>query len=497
MATKKTLSVIFGWRHVDRADLSMKIDVITKSFLESRVNPFIVLPARGFAITIRTVKFVQKLLPGVALSIQFASALSAPSSFEQGNAFLNSELNLVATWNDESVLLENAATLAPMRDVIRGAQKFLYLNFLVIACDAVTEPLIQDLTAAVKRNVRVRVAVNQNYAWLVRPCLARLENAGIEVQKTRTHQSYLVNDRRDLLFGSQSVAWMFFETESGSIANHDWMAKFHGPIATEAARSFLATWMDTSDAGDLRRKFGDELAWIEKQRAEDAVMGGFGDSRARTDAGTSRSTETCAWLNQNFERGEATLFATMRTLIERAQKSITWTGVQVSAQGSEAKSLTEQLALASLRGVAVQFIGNGKAGGNGEMTMELDRLLRKNKGIWYKEIWNSGFHWLKEWDVRRVWTQHQENYRALLKDNSIRIATYPDFIHGKAWGIDGEWAIITSANIDGKSFGAEASRFIDSGIVCRAQLARPRGIVAQLHALLAKDLGRAATYESR
>jgi len=349
-------------------------------------------------------------------------------------------------------LYQNGESFGPLLKLIENSSEFLFLNFLSFTCDEKTEPLVKALEEKVKAKTDVRLIVNKGFSFLSRACLRRLEQTGVKIKRAKSHASYVVNDRRELMIGSQSIARMFFNADGFNGLDRDMMAGVKGSVSAQAVRDFTSSWLfENPNDSDLVKTFLKTLQWKNESTQADAK---------------------CLFLSQRPREGMRDYEKAIVENVKRAEKEIIFSGVKVNARDSETAHL---LRLKSSNGVQVNYIGNGYLSGNGELAMLFDE--------WINEL-NHSFSFIapvleniKLWDNRRVALENKKLYDALIAESSINVWAYFNFIHHKVWLFDGPYFIIGSANFDEEKF----SEVSDAGLFCADQ---------KVHDLLKEELLR-------
>lgn len=360
-------------------------------------------------------------------------------------------------------LYQNGDTWAPMMSLISNAEKFLYLNFLSFTCDGRTEPLVKALEEkAEKQKTDVRLIVNKGFSLLSRSCLKRLENSGVKIVKAKSHASYMVNDKKELMIGSQSIARMFFNADGFNSLDRDMMIYARGIIASFAVRDFASTWIEEkTDETEVQKIYLTTLEW--------------------QDDAPASSASRCVFLSQRPKEGMRDYETAIFQGIRYSQKEIRFSGVKVNAVDSETALLLREK---STKGVPVIYQGNGYLSGNGELTMVFNE--------WIDQLGTTPFAFvapviegIKLWDNRRTAIENKKYYDKLVADSAIQVWTYFNFIHHKVWLFDGPAFIIGSANLDQKKF----SEVTDAGLLCADPV-----VYNQLKAELMRDQRNSVRY---
>ena len=173
-------------------------------------------------------------------------------------------------------LLDEGAGIDAMARAVEGAERFVHLEFYLVALDAHTEPLFAAMEAAVARGVTVRVLFD-HLASLRSPgyraMRTRLRDAGVHARPMlpvwpttrewlrpdlRNHRKLLVVDGLVAFTGSQNVIDPSYDKRSNVRRGLRWvdlMARVEGPVVTELNSVFRTDWY--SETGD---PLSDEVA---------------------------------------------------------------------------------------------------------------------------------------------------------------------------------------------------------------------------------------------
>lgn len=405
--------------------------------------PGISLPAGGIDKTLPSVK---DAVPG-AISADLEKALQE-----------NLENKMVPVSGLK--LYQNGETWTPIMATINNAEQFLYLNFLSFTCDDKTEPLVKALEEKAKQKTDVRLIVNKGFSLLSRSCLQRLEQSGVKIVKTKSHASYMVNDKNELMIGSQSIARMFFNADGFNSLDRDMMIYARGSIASQAVRDFASTWIEEKNhETELQKIYLKTLEWMDEGQA----------------------SSRCVFISQRPKEGMRDYETAIYQAVKLSQKEILFSGVKVHAVDSETGQLLREK---SMKGLPVTYLGNGYLSGNGELTMVFNE--------WIDQLGNTAFAFtaplvegIKLWDNRRTAIENKKNYDKLVADSKIQVWTYFNFIHHKVWLFDGPSFIVGSANLDQKKF----SEVTDAGLFCADPV-----VYNQLKAELLRDQRNSVRY---
>jgi len=380
----------------------------------------------------------------------------------QMEVMLKNQLEAKLTSVSKLVLYQNGNTWAPMLSLINESREFLYLNFLSFTCDERTEEMVKSLEKKASENVDVRLIVNKGFSLLSGKCLKRLETSGVKIAKVKSHASYIVNEKQELMIGSQSIARMFFNADGFNSLDRDMMIYARGLVASEAVRDFVSTWIENfPEENDLQKVFQKTQHW-------------------KDEGGKVR----CVFLSQRPWQGLRDYENAIMAALKVNQQQVIFSGVKVNPRGSEIASLLKEK---SLKGMSVDYIGNGYLSGNGELTMVFNE--------WINSLEQSSFSFVspvvlgvKLWDNRRVSMENKKQYDKIMDKSNIKTWAYFNFIHHKVWLFDYPAFIIGSANFDDEKF----SEVSDAGLLCF-----DGAIHDQLNSELQRDRQNSLQYQTK
>jgi phosphatidylserine/phosphatidylglycerophosphate/cardiolipin synthase-like enzyme len=380
---------------------------------------------------------VNKTLPELKTSKpkSFSSALENSLKQNLENKFVSVQ---------ELKLLQNGDTWYPMLALINHAEHFLYLNFLSITCDEKTEEMIRAIESKARSNEKgktdVRLIVNKGFSALSKSCLKRLENAGVKILKAKTHASYILNDKKEIMIGSQSIARMFFNSDGFNSLDRDMMLYARGLIVSQAVHDFASTWLEekTEDL-DLIKTFSETLSWNQEKNQD-------------------KTQSRCVLASQRPKDGVTDIEKALLLSTKENSDELYFSGVKVDTGNHEMGRLLQEK---SLKGMQVHYIGNGYLSGNGELTMVLNEWVHDLKLSKLSFI-APAVEGIKLWDMRRNALENKKTYDRLIGDSKINVWTYFNFIHHKVWLFDGPAFFIGSANFDSEKF----ANVSDAGLFC-------------------------------
>ncbi|HEX4923983.1 MAG TPA: phospholipase D-like domain-containing protein [Bdellovibrionales bacterium] len=398
---------------------------------------------------------VRELPPELDLS-STSDDIVVASSDPQLQAALDRATDSELTVNEELRVFQNGASFEPLMRLVSEATRYVFIEVLSFTCDDVTEPFVRTLESQARQGRDVRLLVNKTYAILSRSCLSRLESAGVKIAKGPVHSSYFVTDRGEMMIGSQSVARMFFKADGFNFLDRDLMLYARGPVVTDAVREFLARWGELT--GDERTDSTPYLAELNTQIARERLQKSRGGSEL---AAIAAPVNACRFLAQRPKGARRALENGALQMIKASKSSVFFSGVKVSPwleNASPSRRLLAELKLKSREGVTVDYLGNGRDGGNGELTMVLNEWISGTEKPWLRDA----IAWVRDWDAERTLRQHQQAYIGVMQDSEITVWTHFNFVHYKMWGFDNSAFLISSANLHDESWNS----FFEAGVLC-------------------------------
>ena len=369
------------------------------------------------------------------------------------------------TRNSAVELHQNGSTLQPLLGLVRRATKFVFGNFLSVVCDDATEPLMSALEERAREGLDVRLAVNGKYARLSGSCLERLEKAGIAIARGPTHSSYLVSDRDEVMIGSQSLARFFFRADGRNFLDRDAMLYARGPVATDTAADFLRVWSADAKA-DARKPAAAWIDAIKSKRAEEQRSGLRGPGAYASWLGEANPQGLCRFAGQSPEaEGREGITKLWSAMTRASRDEVRFTAVRIEMPAAEdannpASDVFRALEERGRAGVEIDFVGNGPASGNGELTMVLEEWIEQ--GLTAGKWWAHPLRWIQKVDAEAKAASHDREYRRFLKLPNAYVWKHFNFMHEKAWSFDRHAVWIGSANLDASMLGG----YYESGVLC-------------------------------
>ncbi len=313
---------------------------------------------------------------------------------------------------------DNTADLHPdyeqsiraMADAVRGANRYVHVEFYILQVDATTEVFFQALQDAAARGVTVRVLLD-HWANRGKPFYqqtkARLDAIGAQWHlmlpvrplrgdyqrpDLRNHRKLLVVDGRIAFTGSQNLTDSTYNLKANIRRGLHWvdlMARFEGPVVSSINAVFLGDWY--SETGEVL--------------SEETHLFDITPSSGRLDCQVVPSGPGFEFEN-NLKLFAGLMYAAQQRLII------------VSPYFIPDEGLLLALTTASQRGLQVELFVS------------------------------------EEGDQAMVYHAQRSYYEGLLRAGvTIWMYEKPFILHSKSMSIDNEVAVIGSSNMDMRSFG--------------------------------------------
>jgi phosphatidylserine/phosphatidylglycerophosphate/cardiolipin synthase-like enzyme len=336
------------------------------------------------------------------------------------------------TKNDSIEVFQNGDVITPILKLIGDSKRFVFVNVLSLVCDPSTEPIIHGLEDRAQAGVDVRVILNKGYSLLDPACLQRLTDHQIQIVKAPTHSSYYVNDDDDIVLGAESMARMFLKSDGYNFLDRDLMISVKGPVATDAVKNFVSVW-DKYRAPEQRDVKLPVTIYVSKRASE--LKGNLCRFAEQMPGGEERSMEKL-----------------LVSLAEHSKEKIFLSGVKFDPDSPLFKTALTR----AREGVDFNYLGNGWEGGDGELTLYLDELIRDHSTL------APVLSLLRNWDVNRVARKRALASTSFVGGAHIELWSFYSFLHYKLALFDQEGSWVGSANPDWDS----VTGYDESGIFC-------------------------------
>ncbi len=167
------------------------------------------------------------------------------------------------TGNTVNLLPDYNAAIASITDAVNLAERFVHVEYYILAMDHTTEPFFQALEQAVKRGVTVRVLLDHMGSWFYpgrKQMLKRLTAASIEWHwmlpvrpfgnqwnrpDLRNHRKIMVIDGQVGFMGSQNMidkTYLMPANLKRGLYYVELVARVTGPIVAELNATFITDW---------------------------------------------------------------------------------------------------------------------------------------------------------------------------------------------------------------------------------------------------------------
>ena len=366
--------------------------------------------------------------------------------------YLNQHLGtLPATEGNNAMLLPvYEQSIAAMTAAVCEAERFVSVEFYIMAWDHVTAPFFEALTAALRRGVEVRVLFDHlasrgipGYKDMIR----RFDDAGFQWHPMlplqplkghwrrpdlRNHRKILVVDGRVAITGSQNLIEPSYDKPKLQEAGRQWReltVRLTGPVVTSLNVVFATDW------------------YVETHEVLDPTH------FAPPPGGHPPGRITCQVVPSGPGFPNENNLRLFNTLIYGAESRLSLTSPYFVPD----ESLLYAITTAAQRGVAVELFVSAKA----------DQMMVGHAQMSY--------------------------YQALL-EAGVRIYLYPEpyVLHSKHFSVDDEVVVIGSSNLDMRSFGLnfEVSVMAFGGDVVQSVRAVEDGYRALSRELTAEEWSR-------
>ena len=170
--------------------------------------------------------------------------------------------------NRATLFGEYDRSIHEMTETVRGATRYVHVEFYILSFDATTEPFFAAMADAVARGVKVRVLLDHIASLRVRGyrrTIRRLKAIGVEwhlllpVQPyrgryqrpdLRNHRKVVVIDGRVGYMGSQNMIDRTYDRWTNRRRGLRWkdlMVRLEGPIVAELDTIFISDWYSETD----------------------------------------------------------------------------------------------------------------------------------------------------------------------------------------------------------------------------------------------------------
>ena len=423
--------------------------------------------------------------------LPFSSTQYSQPSFQQK---LDRITTSALTSGNRLTILENGQTLGPVLKLIEESSLYLFIQMLAIDCKGSSAKKITDkLIAKAKSGVDVRMLIDKLYSNLSSSCIHDLKKGGViivtvggdKMLKPAQHSSVYLNDKSHMIIGAQSLFWGFYESTGTNFLDRDTSASVIGPATTDALGEFLYIWEHhrapeqrgmTVDDRDQPIDYEKVYKKLLKRELSQGVRGA---SNYNMWLNSNRPKELCRFVAQRPQGAKRDLQIALKEHALVAKKSISGSSVKYLYSEEEklgAREIIEILQNRAKHNVRVDLFGNGFDGGNGELTIEFERLLSESQKRKYQLTKQNlgGLRLMKENFIigllqhfaKKAKQKHArinfEQYKRILSVPNLTVWTNFNFTHHKTWEFDKNVFAITSLLISDESY----DNYYDSGIIC-------------------------------
>ncbi|MCB0420631.1 MAG: phosphatidylserine/phosphatidylglycerophosphate/cardiolipin synthase family protein [Bdellovibrionales bacterium] len=377
----------------------------------------------------------------------------------------------------EIELVQDGQSFQKMRTLILNAERFLFVNMLAAGCKKDSDGhLFELLREKAKSGTQVWFVVDGLFSLLSASCFKELEQSGVAVFYLRNswfslrplmHSSFLVNDKKELLIGSQNIYWGFLDSNGINNMDRDVSLYLKGAVATDAIHESLHLWGERPESSMSRSLVSKYLHWIQGEKMKEIGSRLRGNSNYQQWFSDSKFQDSCRFVAQRPKGEKRDLELTLIEHVRATQKQLSISSVKFVLSDDPKSVVGKFLKLFSDRNLEVEFFGNGVRGGNGELTMELndwvqDLTRRQETLSWWENIKLKLLSRWSEESYKKQWSKNKASYRQILDHWDVKIWLHYNFTHHKTWEFDHSAYIFTSALFSDRTF----NDFYFAGVIC-------------------------------
>ncbi|OFZ39309.1 MAG: hypothetical protein A2504_08070 [Bdellovibrionales bacterium RIFOXYD12_FULL_39_22] len=382
------------------------------------------------------------------------------------------------TSGNKLTLLANGDSLSPILNLINTSTQFLFIQMLVIDCNGPSaQSVIQAISQKAQESIDVRIMVDDLYSHLTPRCLDQLQASGAKVIRIQNsngrfhpaqHSSLFLNDKSHLIIGSQAIFWGFFQSTGTNFLDRDLSLNLHGPATTDALGEFLFVWNRHYQEMPLR----DYHALYEQRRRQEIEQGMRGSDNYNSWLATDSPQGLCRFAAQRPKGEKRDLEILWAEYVAASNDSIDLSNVKFLFSNDTSSNTFKYITLLKQKAannVRIDLFANGIDGGNGELTIELNRLtedilLKEKKGIssWIDNLLLAFYQKQKKNAALKHAKINFEQFKRILQGPNMAAWANFNFTHHKAWGFDKNAFAVTSQLFGEESF----NQFYDAGVLC-------------------------------
>ncbi|MFQ6105018.1 MAG: cardiolipin synthase [Candidatus Glassbacteria bacterium] len=301
--------------------------------------------------------------------------------------------------NEIEILQDGDSAFPEMLSAIRGASKYVLIEFYIFRDDPVGKMFTDVLIEVAQRGVEVKLLYDSCGCRKIRKSFwERVSGGGVDVRSFhplcisklgqyihRDHRKILVVDGEVGFTGGMNLGQEYWAMEEGAVSWRDLMVSLRGPAVGDLIEVFRESWVEAGGKWFLLEEYG----------------GSCGGGERRVITLSNASSQRALSLRKAYLLG-----------IHTAQEEI----YIMDPYFVPGRSLISGLKSAVRRGVDVRLLLPGKS------------------------------------DVTTVKFASEALYEELLSSGIKIYEKQGTILHGKATIIDGYWTIIGSSNLDPRSF---------------------------------------------
>jgi phosphatidylserine/phosphatidylglycerophosphate/cardiolipin synthase-like enzyme len=376
------------------------------------------------------------------------------------------------TYGNELELRPNQSSYQERLRMLRQAKRYFFGVVMFYMCDQTGQEFENELIRRKKEGVDVRMMVEGLYAYTVnRKCIDNMIKGGVDVIRVDDfwkpayfsaviHDKFWIRDGEEAVIGGQNFH-DFANMSDGFHMTRDtdvWIKK--GPAVTDLEYEYIRLWKRYRN----KKKNGSvdpyeaEINEKIQQERYDRTRGRLNYSYWLSDPG-KRMNGICRVLVQDRMASRNAIGPVLARYISEAKEHIFMTTPSVDFNLDQPRKKTKNqdhifdafVEAAQKKGVKVDLIGNGLAGGMGDMTNFFERFMA-SEGMKDKELLKR---LLLDLGIALSENGAKKDREHMLRLESLATEShawgYFQFIHAKTQLFDRTLAGVTSFNWDNHS----------------------------------------------